>query len=76
MSTHITAPDAAGSVEPIRVLLVEDDDGDALIVEEELELSGAAVELDRARTLARRPRRSSATSTACCWTSTCPTPRA
>jgi serine phosphatase RsbU (regulator of sigma subunit) len=36
----------------MRVLLVEDDDGDALIVEEELELSGAQVELGRARTLA------------------------
>ena len=36
---------------PLFVLLVEDDDGDALIVEEELELSGARVELVRARTL-------------------------
>jgi serine phosphatase RsbU (regulator of sigma subunit) len=36
----------------MRVLLVEDDDGDALIVEEELELSGARVGVDRARTLA------------------------
>src|SRR5215213_5775356 len=36
----------------MRVLLVEDDDGDALIVEEELELSGAQVQLGRARTLA------------------------
>jgi serine phosphatase RsbU (regulator of sigma subunit) len=35
----------------MRVLLVEDDDGDALIVEEELELSGARVDLGRARTL-------------------------
>ena len=37
---------------PLRVLLVEDDDGDALIVEEELELSGARVTLERSRTLA------------------------
>ena len=36
----------------MRVLLVEDDDGDALIVEEELELSGAEVDLERRRTLA------------------------
>ena len=35
----------------MRVLLVEDDDGDALIVEEELELSGAEVDLERRRTL-------------------------
>ena len=38
----------------MRVLLVEDDDGDALIVEEELELSGARV--DAARAPARWPR--------------------
>jgi serine phosphatase RsbU (regulator of sigma subunit) len=36
----------------VRVLLVEDDDGDALLVEDLLELSGAAVRLTRARTLA------------------------
>ena len=36
----------------MRVLLVEDDDGDALIVEEELELSGAEVDLERRRTVA------------------------
>src|SRR5215217_2531958 len=36
----------------MRVLLVEDDDGDALIVEEELELSSVQVALGRARTLA------------------------
>jgi len=35
----------------MRVLLVEDDDGDALLVEEELELSGARVDLERRRTL-------------------------
>src|SRR5687768_14143801 len=36
---------------PIRVLLVEDDDGDALLVEDELEHSGAPVEVRRVRTL-------------------------
>lgn len=36
----------------MRVLLVEDDDADALIVEDELELSGAEVALERTRTLA------------------------
>src|SRR5687768_9881181 len=36
----------------MRVLLIEDDDGDALIVEEELALSGARVDLERVRTLA------------------------
>ena len=43
---------APAAAEPMRVLLVEDDDGDALIVEEELELAGAHVQLARARTLA------------------------
>ena len=37
---------------PIRVLLVEDDDGDALIVADELERSGAPVSMLRARSLA------------------------
>lgn len=46
-SIDITAP----APDRMRVLLVEDDDGDALIVEEELELSGARVHLTRARTL-------------------------
>jgi serine phosphatase RsbU (regulator of sigma subunit) len=40
------------SAERMRVLLIEDDDGDALIVEEELALSGARVDLERVRTLA------------------------
>jgi len=48
-SLHITSPPTA---QRMRVLLVEDDDGDALIVEEELELSGAEVDLERRRTLA------------------------
>jgi serine phosphatase RsbU (regulator of sigma subunit) len=42
----------ASTAQRMRVLLVEDDDGDALIVEEELELSGAEVVLERRRTLA------------------------
>jgi serine phosphatase RsbU (regulator of sigma subunit) len=37
---------------PIRILLVEDDDGDALLVEELLAISGALVEIVRAETLA------------------------
>jgi serine phosphatase RsbU (regulator of sigma subunit) len=37
---------------PMRVLLVEDDDGDAMIVEDELGESGAPVVVDRVRTLA------------------------
>jgi serine phosphatase RsbU (regulator of sigma subunit) len=52
-SSHpIGAAAGADSAERMRVLLVEDDDGDALIVEEELALSGARVDLERARTLA------------------------
>jgi len=51
-SFHIPTPDASAAPDRMRVLLVEDDDGDALIVEEELELSGARVDLGRARTLA------------------------
>ena len=49
-SVDITAAPLAA--ERMRVLLVEDDDGDALLVEEELEFSDADVELTRARTLA------------------------
>ncbi len=48
----LTAPAMAGEpADRMRVLLVEDDDGDALLVEEELELSGARVDLERRRTL-------------------------
>src|SRR3954468_14669347 len=48
-----TAPrDTAAASSPIRILLVEDDDGDALLVEELLNLSGAHVEIVRAMTLA------------------------
>ena len=48
-----TAPtDPAAASAPIRILLVEDDDGDALLVEELLNVSGAQVEIVRAQTLA------------------------
>jgi serine phosphatase RsbU (regulator of sigma subunit) len=48
-----TAPrDSAAASAPIRILLVEDDDGDALLVEELLGISGAHVEIVRAVTLA------------------------
>ena len=43
---------APASTERLSLLLVEDDDGDALLVESELELTGRPVELSRARTLA------------------------
>jgi serine phosphatase RsbU (regulator of sigma subunit) len=48
--------DAAAASSPIRILLVEDDDGDALLVEELLEISGAHVEITRAPTLAEARR--------------------
>ena len=48
----LTAPPVDGEpADRMRVLLVEDDDGDAMIVEEELELSGARVDVERRRTL-------------------------
>jgi serine phosphatase RsbU (regulator of sigma subunit) len=48
-----TAPrDGAAASSPIRILLVEDDDGDALLVEELFAVSGAHVELVRQQTLA------------------------
>ena len=47
-----TAPrDPAAASSPIHILLVEDDDGDALLVEELLSVSGALVEIVRAQTL-------------------------
>ena len=53
-----TAPrDTAAASSPIRILLVEDDDGDALLVEELLAVSGALVEIVRAPTLAQARRR-------------------
>src|SRR3954469_18398707 len=52
-----TAPrDTAAASSPIRILLVEDDDGDALLVEELLAVSGAHVEIVRAQTLAEARR--------------------
>ena len=52
-----TAPrDPAAASSPIRILLVEDDDGDALLVEELLAVSGAHVEIVRAPTLAEARR--------------------
>jgi serine phosphatase RsbU (regulator of sigma subunit) len=52
-----TAPrGTAAASSPIRILLVEDDDGDALLVEALLEGSGAQVELLRAQTLAEARR--------------------
>ena len=52
-----TAPrDIAAASSPIHILLVEDDDGDALLVEELLNLSGADVEIVRAVTLAEARR--------------------
>jgi len=52
---RIRLPDAPAETvldRPMRVLLVEDDDGDAIIVEDELELSGAPVAVRRVRSLA------------------------
>jgi serine phosphatase RsbU (regulator of sigma subunit) len=42
----------AGNAERVRILLVEDDDGDALLVEELLHEAGAGVTVQRARLLA------------------------
>ena len=54
-----TAPrDTAAASSPIRLLLVEDDDGDALLVEELLAVTGAYVEIVRAATLADARRHS------------------
>jgi hypothetical protein len=41
-------PDLAARPDVVRVLLVEDDDGDALLVEDLLEMAAAPVELRRA----------------------------
>jgi len=52
-----TAPqDPAAAAAPIRILLVEDDDGDALLVEELFAVSGAQVEIVRSQTLAEARR--------------------
>src|SRR6201986_1753382 len=52
----------AADAEQIRVLLVEDDDGDAFLVEELLREAGGGVEVQRARLLAdaRKPIRDAA----------------
>ena len=51
--TANTAPHPPGTgASPIRILLVEDDDGDALLVEELLAVSGAHMDVVRAQTLA------------------------
>jgi serine phosphatase RsbU (regulator of sigma subunit) len=49
-------PHVVADRSPLRVLLVEDDDGDALLVEELLAVLGATVQLERARTLAEARR--------------------
>ncbi|MBE2315481.1 fused response regulator/phosphatase [Solirubrobacter sp. CPCC 204708] len=48
--------DTAAGSGPIRLLLVEDDDGDALLVEELFNISGAYMEIVRATTLAEARR--------------------
>ena len=48
--------DAAAASGPIRLLLVEDDDGDALLVEELFNISGAYMEIIRVTTLAEARR--------------------
>lgn len=49
---HVLAPGARADGGPIRLLLVEDDDGDALLVTELLDDAGTAVTVTRARTVA------------------------
>ncbi len=49
--TNTAQPPTSAARSPIRLLLVEDDDGDALLVEELLAVSGAHVEIVRAGTL-------------------------
>jgi serine phosphatase RsbU (regulator of sigma subunit) len=51
-TVNTAPPDPAAASSPIRILLVEDDDGDALLVEELLAISGADVDIVRAETLA------------------------
>jgi serine phosphatase RsbU (regulator of sigma subunit) len=50
-TAHTAPPHTGPAPAPIRILLVEDDDGDALLVQELLAISGAAVEIVRATTL-------------------------
>ncbi|HEX6021019.1 MAG TPA: fused response regulator/phosphatase, partial [Solirubrobacter sp.] len=51
-TVNTAPPDSAAASSPIQILLVEDDDGDALLVEELLSVSGAHVKLVRRQTLA------------------------
>lgn len=51
-----TPHDTTAGSGPIRLLLVEDDDGDALLVEELFNISGAYMEIVRAHTLAEARR--------------------
>jgi serine phosphatase RsbU (regulator of sigma subunit) len=51
--TANTAPRSHGATTPpLRILLVEDDDGDAVLVEEQLAITGAEVVITRAQSLA------------------------
>jgi hypothetical protein len=50
-SHRFDPPPSGVAREPIVVLLIEDDDGDALLVEEQLADSGLNVRLIRSRTL-------------------------
>jgi hypothetical protein len=52
------APGGAGSPQhavPLRVLLIEDDDGDAFLVRELLAEAGADMVMERARSLVKLP---------------------
>ena len=51
-TVHTTPRSIGASLPPLRILLVEDDDGDAVLVEELLAITGAEVEIVRADTLA------------------------
>jgi serine phosphatase RsbU (regulator of sigma subunit) len=51
-TANTAPPDPAAASSPIRILLVEDDAGDALLVQELLAISGAQVDIVRAETLA------------------------
>ena len=63
----------AAPPERVRVLLIEDDDGDALLVEELLLDAGAPFILSRAQVAGRGRRSRCTASAACCWTWSCPT---
>ena len=73
-----TAPRPCRGAPPARcgILLVEDDDGDALLVEELLDVAARRASRPRATLAEARARATWPRSTASCSTSTCPTPRA